>query len=106
MGPQWWIQVLLIIFPLVQTSNAGENFHYRHFYSQTSTIDLYAMICFNTITTATAIFHFHTNHTSISRECVEINLKIIVLYGALAQFLQSSLSSLQIQRNDNSIFHR
>ena len=82
MGPQWWIQVLLIIFPLVQTSKAGENFHYRHFYSQTSTINLYAMICFNTITTATANFHFHTNHTttSISGQCVELNLKIIVLW--------------------------
>ena len=80
MGFQWWIQVLLIIFPLVQTSKAGENFHHRYFYSQTSTINLNAMICFNTITTATANFHFHTNHTSISRECVEINLKMIVLW--------------------------
>ena len=88
MGPQWWIKMLLIILSLVQTSNAGENFHYRHFYSQTSTINLNAMICFktiatnyyNTITTATANFHFHTNHTSISRECVELNLKIIVLW--------------------------
>ena len=80
MGFQWWIQVLLIIFPLVQTSNAGENFHYRHLYSHSSIINLYAMICFNTITTATANFHFHTNHTSISRECVELNLKFIVLW--------------------------
>ena len=38
------------------------------------------MIYYDSMITAMATFHFHTNHTSISRECVELNPKIIVLW--------------------------
>ena len=90
MGPQWWILVLLTIFPLVQTSNTGENFHHRHFYGQIRTINSYVMIYYNSIITAIwRRFKIHTNHTGISRHCVEINVKMIVLWCIGALFFNS-----------------